>query len=74
VQEVVEGTVGFQNYNFGIPWPTRTCWRCTAPACHPGHLPIGEECHKAGEWVDVESVRQLVEVYRSLALRFPDYR
>ncbi len=74
VREVIERTVGFQNYNFGDSVADENVLAMHRPGLPILNIsPIGEDCHKAGEWVDVESVRRLVEVYRSLALRFPEY-
>ena len=74
VREVVDRTAGFQNYNFGDSVADENVLAMHRPGLPILNIsPVGEDCHKAGEWVDVESVRQLVEVYRALALRFPAY-
>ena len=73
-REVVDQVAGFQNYNFGDSVADENVLAMHRPGLPILNVsPIGEDCHKAGEWVDLESVRRLVEVYRSLALRFPDY-
>jgi acetylornithine deacetylase/succinyl-diaminopimelate desuccinylase-like protein len=74
-RDVVDGTVGFQNYNFGDSVADENVFALHRPGLPILDIsPIGEDCHKAGEWVDAASVRRLVEVYRALALRFQDYR
>ena len=73
-REVIDQVVGFQNYNFGDSVADENVLAMRRPGLPILNIsPIGEDCHKAGEWVEVESVRRLVEVYRSLALRFPAY-
>lgn len=71
---ILEETVGFRCYNVGDSNADENLFAMARPGLPILNIcPRGDCCHRAGEWVDTTSVRQLVVVYRALAERFGRY-
>lgn len=74
VRNVVDEKVGFQNFNVGYSVADENVFareRKGIPILGIG--PIGADYHKADEWVEIESVRDVQKVYSEIGKRFGDY-
>ena len=74
VRECVEDKYFFMNYNMGYSVADENVFRRVRPNLPVLVLgPTGENSHKEDEWVDIESVEILTEVYRKIGEGFGDY-
>jgi|GEM_PF-406307 len=70
-RQSVDATVGFQAFNMGWSNADENLIAMARPGLPILNLsPLGLDCHRAGEWVGVESLRQLTEILRDVAVRF----
>jgi len=74
VRNIVDEMVGFKNYNIGYSVADENVFarvRKRTPILGVG--PIGDNYHKADEWVEIESVRKLEKVLKEIGKRFGEY-
>ncbi|HOB53847.1 MAG TPA: M20/M25/M40 family metallo-hydrolase [Acidobacteriota bacterium] len=74
VRGVVDETVGFRAFNMGWSNADENLFAMARPEVPILNLsPLGRDCHKADEWVELASVRQLVRLLHVAAVRFGEY-
>jgi acetylornithine deacetylase/succinyl-diaminopimelate desuccinylase-like protein len=71
---IVDAGVGFKAFNMGWSNADENLFAMARPELPILNLtPLGRDCHRAGEWVDMASVRALVGLLRAAAARFGEY-
>lgn len=74
VKDLIDRKIGFENYNMGYSVADENVFARVRK-----HLPIlciapiGEDCHKADEWVDIESVIEIKHVFSAISEEFAKY-
>jgi acetylornithine deacetylase/succinyl-diaminopimelate desuccinylase-like protein len=71
VSQTVDRTIGFRGFNMGFSVADENVFqrvRKEIPVLDIG--PLGELCHRADEWVGVESVRELEKVFKKIVEDF----
>ena len=74
VKQKVDQIIGFHGFNMGYSVADENVFqrvRKEIPVIDIG--PLGELCHRADEWVGVESVRELEKVFKKIAEDFQEY-
>jgi len=70
----IDATVGFRGYNMGFSVCDQNVFHHYRPDIPIVDVaPLGQNFHRSGEWVGVESVRQLQALYREVARGFGTY-
>ena len=73
-RQAVDEAVGFQAFNMGWSNADENLIAMARPGLPILNLsPLGQECHRAGEWVGIESLAQLTGILRRTAVRFKEY-
>lgn len=74
VRGVVDETVGFRAFNMGWSNADENLFAMARPELPILNLsPLGRDCHKADEWVELASVHELVRILHATAVRFGEY-
>jgi acetylornithine deacetylase/succinyl-diaminopimelate desuccinylase-like protein len=73
-KKVVEKEAGFRNFGMGYSVADENVFRRIRPGIPVLVIgPLGDDSHAAEDWVEIESVRQLENVYTSIAERADEY-
>ena len=74
VRNKVDNTIKFMNYNMGYSVADENVFKKHRPDLPVIVLgPVGWNSHRAHEWVEIESVLNLVKVYKNIAENFNEY-
>lgn len=74
VKEIINQQIGFKNFNMGYSVADENVFkrvRKDIPLLVIG--PIGNNCYKADEWVEIESVVNLKKIYTEIGKQFDKY-
>jgi succinyl-diaminopimelate desuccinylase len=74
VKQKIDRAIGFRGFNMGYSVADENVFqraRKAIPVLDVG--PLGDLCHRADEWVGVESVRDLEKVFQKIAGDFAEY-
>lgn len=75
VREIVDGKAGFRGFNMGHSVADENVFHYYRPGVPILDItPRGGNHHRAGEWVDLESVARVKEIYTAIGRRFGEYR
>ena len=74
VRQTVDQTIGFRGFNMGYSVADENVFHRVRKEIAVIDIgPLGELCHRADEWVGVESVRELEKVFKKIAEDFQEY-